>query len=474
MRELVSGNEPFITAIIHDNLKQVRALLDQGADINQRGTWDRTPLFWATSLPMFELLLSRGADIKARESTGFDVLHQYLIQNGPGTGSGRADPAVVKRLLEAGIDVRARNADQPHLIKACAAANIPIMKLLLAAGAAPNGAELLWTAMKSAERESLFATLVDGGIDANARCTNAAADTTILTEVCAVGDLETAQQLLDRGADPNARGRSTPLAAAEESGNQVLVDLLLERGATPHRPVLPAAVTQALDSAERQVKADHSQSRLQWASVLLGAGFRAAAASEVAALQRRGIGVPEPLLNALAFEAPAGVRWTFAVSQPIHDGVAPRTNDTHFPGARVTDGVRLLPLVITTGAPCTACDEKGEQVCGICNGTGSYPAQFSDDDLECDERQPCSTCRGLKFAVTGRRLGKGSCKHPSVEDELKLGALAFRRCKTCGLGALYGPRAGPIGEMFTDFACALCGRFACACTGAPASKSHGK
>ena len=461
----MSGNEAFITAIIHDNLKQVRALLDQGADINHRGTWDRTPLFWATDLPMFELLLSRGADIKARESTGFDVLHQYLIQNGPGTGYGKADPAVVQRLLKAGIDVRARNADQPHLIKACAAANTTIMKLLLAAGADPNGPELLWTAMKSAERESLFATLVDGGIDPNTHCVNAAADTTLLTEVCAVGDLPTAQKLLDRGADPNARGRSTPLASAEESGNQVLVDLLLERGARPHRPVLPAATTQALDAAERDVRAtpDDSRARLNWATVLLQAGFRAAAASEGAALERRGIEAPE----SLAFEAPLGVRWTFAVFQPLHEGVAPRTSDAFFPGARVTDGTRLLPLVITTGTPCTACDEKGEQVCGICGGAGSYPAQFSDDDLQCDERQPCSTCRRLKFAVTGRRLGKGSCKHPVVEDELKLGELVFRRCKACGLGALYGPRAGPRGEMFTDFACAICGRFACACTVSP-------
>lgn len=465
MRVLVAGNEAFITAIIHGDLKQVRALLDQGANANERGTWDRTPLFWATGLPMFELLLSRGADVKARESTGFDVLHHYLIQNGPGTGYGRADPAVVQRLLDAGLDVRARNADRPHLIKACAAANTTIMKLLLAAGADPNGPELLWTAMKSSERAALFATLVDGGIDPNTRCINAAADTTLLTEVCAVGDLPTAQKLLDRGADPNARGRSTPLVRAEESGHQVLVDLLLERGARPHRPVLSAETTQALDAAEREVNANPGDSiaRLKWAAALLQAGLRAAAASEVAALQRRGVDVPESVSDALAFEAPPGVRWTFAVFQPIHDGVAPRTSDPFFPGARVTDGTRVLPLVITTGAPCTACDEKGEQVCSVCNGVGSYPAQFSDDDVPCDERQSCSTCRGARFAVTGRRLGRGSCKHPSLEDELKLGALVFRRCKACGLGALYGSRAGPMREMFNDFACALCGRFACAC-----------
>ncbi len=339
------------------------------------------------------------------------------------------------------------------------------MKLLLVAGADPNGPELLWTAMKSSERASLFATLVDGGIDANTRCINAAADTTILTEVCALGDLPTAQKLLDRGADPNAKGRSTPLVRAEESGNQVLVDLLLERGARPHRPVLSAELTQALDTAEREVRArGDSIARLKWATVLLQAGFRAAAASEVAALQRRGIEVPDSLVDALAFEAPAGVRWTFAVFQPIHDGVAPRTIDAFFPGARVTDGTRVLPLVLTTGAPCSACDEKGEQVCSVCNGVGSYPSQFSDDDVQCAERQACSTCRGVKFAVTGRRLGRGNCKHVSLEEELKLGELIFRRCKVCGLGALYGPRAGPMREMFNDFACAICGRFACACT----------
>ncbi len=36
-----------VNAIIHDNLNQVRALLDQGANPNERRTWDRTPLFWA-------------------------------------------------------------------------------------------------------------------------------------------------------------------------------------------------------------------------------------------------------------------------------------------------------------------------------------------------------------------------------------------------------------------------------------------
>ncbi len=452
----------FINAIIHGKLESVRTLLDEGANPNERGTWDRTPLFFAVSrLPMLELLLSRGADIQARDTTGLDVLHKYLIDCGPGPHLRTADPAIVQRLLTAGLDVRGRNADKPHLINACATANIEIMKLLLAAGADPNGKDLLWTAMMSSQRAALFATLVEGGIDPNTRCKNAAADTTILTEVCAAGDLATAQKLLDRGADPNAKGRSTPLASAEASGNQVLVDLLLERGARTHRPVLSAAMTQALDVAEAKAKPDDSISRLNWATALLQAGFRAAAASEVAVMQNRGIEVPDSLSDGLSFEAPLGVRWN--VTAPLRDELAPRTRDTHFPGARVTDGVRMLPLVIATGAPCTACDEKGEQVCSTCNGAGSYPAQFSDDDNECDERQRCSTCRGLKFAVTGRRLGGGSCKHPTLVDELKLGALVLRRCESCGLAALYGSRNGPMRDMFNDFACGCCGRFSCEC-----------
>jgi ankyrin repeat protein len=49
------------------------------------------------------------------------------------------------------------------------------------------------------------------------------------------GDVATARTLLDGGADPNGRsaGGSTPLHNAAQVGNRELVELLLERGADP-------------------------------------------------------------------------------------------------------------------------------------------------------------------------------------------------------------------------------------------------
>ena len=479
VRELLAGgsldgqpaSKALVDAVIYGHLEVARALLDHGADPNHRYGYERTALSFAvtSNVAIVDLLLARGADINARDSVGLDVLHAYLLHVGPGQRLGSADVGVVRRLIEAGLDVRARNADVPHLPMACAAASVPVLELLLAAGADPNvkdrrDSSVFWEAIKSSNRGGVFAALVKGGIDANTRCTNAAVDTTILTEVCAASDLASARTLLDRGADPNAEGRSTPLARAQESDNAALIDLLLERGARPLLPSLSAEATYALDLAQRdEVQTEDPRARLAWAEALLQAGFRAAAASEVAALGRRGVAVPAELTARLAFEAPAGVRWTFADFQPTHDGVAPRTSDARFPGARVTDGVRIVPLVLTKGGACTACDERGEVVCSACHGTGWFSCIYNDDPTECGPRMRCTICRGLKFAVTGERLGKGACTHPRVKEEMKVGDYSFRRCQTCGLAALHGAVFYSGSPDASDFACGVCGHFVCSC-----------
>lgn len=463
------ASEALVYAAIHGRLGAARLLLERGADPNRRASYGQTALFFATSsLPMVELLLSFGADVHARRDGGHDVLHHYLISVGPGPRLRSGDVQVVQRLLDAGLDVRARNADAPHLLLACQTAVPAIVEALLAAGADPNArtrdSNALWAALLLPRRAEMFALLVRGGLDPNFRCTNAATDTTILMEVCRGGDLETARRLLDLGADPNAGGKGTPLSCAEESGNRPLVDLLLERGARSHQPTFESSAARALDEAERNANAhpDDARARLAWAGVLLANAFRAAAASEVSAARRLGIEVPVELADRLAFERPAGVRWTFV--KTAFDGVAPRTSDARFPGSCVTDGTRTLPLVVTLGTPCTGCDEHGEQVCSLCNGTGSYTSFLDPDhDVDCGPRQLCSTCRGLKFAVTGQRFGKGSCRHPTLVDELRLGRFSLRRCTACGLAALHGPvRAG--GVIDDDFACGVCGQFECRCS----------
>jgi len=260
--------------------------------------------------------------------------------------------------------------------------------------------------------------------------------------------------LLDRGADLNATSKAgTPLSRAEESGNRVLVDFLLERGARPLRGAFDGEAARALDVAARAVTLDDLPARLRWAEVLSEHGFRAAAASEVAALRARGVTIPEGLEQRLSFENPVGTRWTFAPFVRAHAGVAPRTADQYFPGACVTDGKRVLPLVLLSGPACTRCDEKGEQPCTSCNGTGSYSSFLDPDhDVDCAPRETCSRCRGLHFACVSTALGKGTCTHAMV-DELKLERVTLRRCSVCGLAALDGA-----------LACGVCGHFMCRCS----------
>jgi hypothetical protein len=305
---------------------------------------------------------------------------------------------------------------------------------------------------------------VRAGIAPNTHEVDDFADTTVLTEICGHGDLKSATTLLERGADPNARGRSSPLARAIESRNQVLVDLLQERGARPLVEPLPKELTHALDLAERQARArpDDTSARLAWAKALHAGGFRAAAACEAEALRRRGVELPAEFSS---FETPHGTRWTF-VDLPSLEGLAPRTIDERFPRAKVSDGVRTVPLLLTLSAPCATCDEKGEEVCSDCEGTGTHLDSdgFGGYRAEsCSPRQPCSTCFGLKFAVSGRRFSKGSCSHPQLDDELAMGRCVFRRCCACGLASIYGETHWRYRDD-DYFACAACSRFTCTCS----------
>lgn len=467
VRELVSSerasvNDALISAIVRNQLEVTRFLLEQGAKANTHAD-GRTPVFFGVSegLPMIALLREFGAELRGTpDPDRHDLLGYYLALH-PSHGKKRADVAAVEYLLDQGVPVR-NGGKHAHLVSACRTGNVQIVELLLRRGADPNEKEVLSSARLNENAGQLLAALVKGGIDANARDEGPHSNTTILIEVCSHGDVESAMALLNRGADPNLMGQTSPLARATESGNQALVDLLLERGARPFAAALPTEVTAVLDAAEREARArpDDAKARLAWAKALHAHGFRAAAACEADALRRRGVETPAELSS---FEF-AGTRWTF-VDVPPQEGPAPRTVDARFPRAKVTDGTRTVPLELALTEPCATCDEKGEEVCDECSGTGTHLDSdgFGGYREEwCDPRQRCSKCYGLKFKVIVRRLSYGGCNHNQLEDELRLGNYQFQRCRSCGLAALYGETKWRY-RNDNVFACAACGRFACSC-----------
>src|SRR5689334_20291969 len=65
------GDTPLMYAAAAGSEAMMRLLLDAGADVNTKNSFEATPLMWAiTSLPRVKLLIDRGADVKARSKAG--------------------------------------------------------------------------------------------------------------------------------------------------------------------------------------------------------------------------------------------------------------------------------------------------------------------------------------------------------------------------------------------------------------------
>jgi ankyrin repeat protein len=136
-------------------------------------------------------------------------------------------------LLEAGANLnhRGRSVGMGPLERACRSSDLAMIEFVIDSGASlATSSDLLRAAAHRSKRElvaSILALLVKRGLDPNYERYG----WTILMAVCLCGDLGTARHLLDRGADPNKGEKESPLSVAKEKGYDVLVDLLLERGA---------------------------------------------------------------------------------------------------------------------------------------------------------------------------------------------------------------------------------------------------
>ncbi|KAI9777066.1 MAG: hypothetical protein M1839_009117 [Geoglossum umbratile] len=184
-----------------------------------------------------KLLLEKGADIEAEDSSGQRALH---------TAAFFEHSEVVKVLLDNGVDIEARDSSsRTALHRASFPGRIEVVRLLL-----------------------------ENGVDIEAKDSNSR---TALHIAAVIGHDNVVQLLLDKGADIESRdctGKTVLIAAARnaKSGNSEVVQLLLERGADP----------EAKDST--------GQTALDWAIKRQHFGV---ACQLLTHFKKRGIAIPE-------------------------------------------------------------------------------------------------------------------------------------------------------------------------------------
>lgn len=188
-------------AISKSNEERLQSALDSGIDVNGTDIHGRTLLMFAAELGKLDVvkrLVARGAKLNTRDRLNFHdgggktALH-YAVQS--------RRPEVAEFLLSKGADTEVQDkSNQTSLYLAVANGDLAMTKLLLDAGADPNGSGRVGTPLSTAS---------------------------------VMGYTEVARLLLEHEADPNhpADARRPVLASAVYAKKPELCTLLIEAGA---------------------------------------------------------------------------------------------------------------------------------------------------------------------------------------------------------------------------------------------------
>jgi ankyrin repeat protein len=230
------GRTPLHSAARYARKDVVAVLLAQGASINEADGSGQTPLhlaadFGAKLVP--ELLLAKGAQINARDNAGNTPLHAAAAFSG-------VHEDLLELLIAKGADVKARNeAGQTplHRVSMIRRLDYPIelgAEVLLAHGAEvdakdQSGCTPLHFAVENGNKE-MVDLLVAKGADVK---TKAADGTTLLHRAVKSGRLDMVDQFLSRGIDINSARSDgqTALHLAASTGENSIVEALIARGA---------------------------------------------------------------------------------------------------------------------------------------------------------------------------------------------------------------------------------------------------
>jgi cytohesin len=240
------GLTPLDLAAERNLLRTARSLLAHGADPNGRGENGSTPIHWASSAEMIDLLVKAGGNLDAKSEGGLTALASATWIGSPETAvalleaGANPDPAFPEWMAERG--------SLYHLVisklevRNDGAAELSLLRALLKHRADVNRPdELGETPLHSAcfrsgkLQEEMALILLAGGADPKLRDDNG---DTPLHHAVQANRPRLVQELIRKGADVNSRDNlgDTPLhhACWEFQGDPGVLEALLKAGADIH------------------------------------------------------------------------------------------------------------------------------------------------------------------------------------------------------------------------------------------------
>ena len=252
-----AGDMDLLEATKQRDFDTLQRLLDTGADPNARQPDGATALHWAvhaSDSSSVSALLEAGADVNVSNRLGASALF-VAARNG--------DATMVETLLQAGANPNlALEMGETPLMTASRAGAVRATRLLIEAGASVNKREqsrlqtaLMWAAAQN--HLGVASELIDAGADLEARSRTRAilmfvdaanggafdqgvmenlGGYTALLFAARKGSIEMTRLLLEAGADIDgeAANGASPLVIASHSGHSELARFLLQRGADPN------------------------------------------------------------------------------------------------------------------------------------------------------------------------------------------------------------------------------------------------
>ncbi|MFA5086826.1 MAG: ankyrin repeat domain-containing protein [Candidatus Paceibacterota bacterium] len=219
-----SGETPLILASYNNNLATVEELIKSGADVNAKDLMEQTPLMLASGkghLDIVKELIKDGADVNAEDINKLTPLM---------TASHNGYLNIVEELIKSGADVNVKKINgETALILACENGSIDVIKKLIKSGADVNAKNFYGeTALDIVFERGDFGIvneLIKGGANSN--------KSIVLVNASFNNDINTVKKMVQAGADVNIQNfdKWTALMYASDKGYLDIVKELIRAGA---------------------------------------------------------------------------------------------------------------------------------------------------------------------------------------------------------------------------------------------------